>query len=649
MEKQVDSEIESGAKRQRLATIVDFDVFDNKDWVSEFCLWLDSLFPLCATQSSPNSSWVTAEGMAVLIGTSFSFLKSIFCNVSSAHQGVVVQVELIDSLRITIPGMLLKHCLVCVDSTLNKYAEILHKQKHVKSLVLNLYEQHNPSKVDTIESILEKYKGNESSLFANLRKKYGDDSIVKFEHIIYPAFPSDTMAFESGSVSQNLYQPTATRFSSPDILMKIQSFRHLVKTAWREVDDCCLVSLIIALEYLLAEIIDLSLKERAGPSEKLLSSDHIIKAIHKDAELHLLFEDDIAVLADAAKSFDDINRDRKDPFFDSPHKSSTILTNRAVRAVSALDLDALMLVLDYPYQSVVGFKDCGPIAADSFAAKTLVANALPKGWLQTLFGTCFSIASDVSSATARDERKKPDGNSTEESESDDGNLSDSEDDKARRERQLQKWSGGKITQLIFDHRKALAKKLWTVLIKTTILFLENSTLPSCSWIASAGKIAAVIPIDNLTLDEVFGETYLAEIMSALDWWNAGDACETEDIVRFIDLVCRAGASIEGDMDCGRTPLLDAGPQIARVLLAHGANPLYVLTNKDYPQNLKRILDWGVKICDVTVPSNATENSQLNVNWKELVQTEEGCVTIVEYLRSGEWNAVMQYDEHIHVL
>jgi len=45
-------------------------------------------------------------------------------------------------------------------------------QHSSREIVINIYKKYNPSKLDSVDSLLKKYKGKESKLIAALRKKY---------------------------------------------------------------------------------------------------------------------------------------------------------------------------------------------------------------------------------------------------------------------------------------------------------------------------------------------------------------------------------------------------------------------------------------------------------------------------------------------
>ena len=48
----------------------------------------------------------------------------------------------------------------------------------------------------------------------------------------------------------------------------------------------------------------------------------------------------------------------------------------------------------------------------------------------------------------------------------------------------------------------------------------------------------------------------------------------------------------------------------RILLSRGADPQMVLLNKDYEQDLSRILDWGVQITSIS-----TDDGEPVANWE----------------------------------
>ena len=64
----------------------------------------------------------------------------------------------------------------------------LQKAVYIKDKVVALYQQHNPSKVSEIDSVLVKYKENTGLLFRNRRHKYGENSLPVYEEELeYPS------------------------------------------------------------------------------------------------------------------------------------------------------------------------------------------------------------------------------------------------------------------------------------------------------------------------------------------------------------------------------------------------------------------------------------------------------------------------------
>eukprot|EP00941_MAST-03F_sp_MAST-3F-sp1_P000329 g329.t1 len=47
-------------------------------------------------------------------------------------------------------------------------------KKDWRSILISFYEEHNPSKVSDVDSLLKKYKGKEEKLYSALLKRYGD-------------------------------------------------------------------------------------------------------------------------------------------------------------------------------------------------------------------------------------------------------------------------------------------------------------------------------------------------------------------------------------------------------------------------------------------------------------------------------------------
>jgi outer membrane murein-binding lipoprotein Lpp len=51
------------------------------------------------------------------------------------------------------------------------------RSSSLRDVIVNFYLEHNPSKVGSVEGILQQYKGQESLLLAQLREKYGKDPL----------------------------------------------------------------------------------------------------------------------------------------------------------------------------------------------------------------------------------------------------------------------------------------------------------------------------------------------------------------------------------------------------------------------------------------------------------------------------------------
>lgn len=181
-----------------------------------------------------------------------------------------------------------------------------------------------------------------------------------------------------------------------------------------------------------------------------------------------------------------------------------------------------------------------------------------------------------------------------------------------------------------------AELIWKELHDAVEIKRENNLI--LDWITNANNIALSIKCPPGSLSHVFNIDFILYLMEQVPV----EYQDHDDIVSFIELSCLAGADIEGSGDCGRTPLLYSGSKTSQILLKLGADPMQVICNKDYEQDLSRILDWGVQIIDIK-----KNDGKAVTGWKKLLKTNDGRNTINDNIRKQEWNVIMQYDNYIH--
>jgi len=80
------------------------------------------------------------------------------------------------------------------------------KQKDIRQELVDFYTQHNPSKLDDVDAILQKYKGHEKLLMMRLERKYSRDVDVDTAE---PMVGDQTATNEFFSESNNITEETS--------------------------------------------------------------------------------------------------------------------------------------------------------------------------------------------------------------------------------------------------------------------------------------------------------------------------------------------------------------------------------------------------------------------------------------------------------
>ena len=603
-------------------------VDENDAWILEIC-----------RRVKLNSS---VEVSAIVVGIITYILQEIVRGIPVNQVPFVDHDHVLSSLSAKLSDELFQHYKTFIHEEMEAYNTQqynLQKALYIKNKVVALYQVHNPTKMDTIDSILLKYKDDMACLFRNLRHKYGEESLELFEELAYP--PLDKHV--SGIIH------------SPPFELDIDLLRRYVESTWGKVDDEGVLTLYFTVNYFYTEL------------SRLICDDihytDFVQAIKDDNDLYCACRDIMDQLAHAAEIVSlPENRDvmdavsgrgQYDPINDSYQGTVTKeCMTRLKASVQLLDADAFVDHMNYPHaRSVTQIEHRNRMVAKKMAGNSMVhalkltaADSLPTHELQFLFRCCLGDRAVVS----------------DKGDNDDSDIEDEEDC---------------LTMKFPCDQRILAKTLWKTLhdrVNDIILYDDNN---NDMWIVRAARIAERIPIaylqspsnqgvdafpvslpnaavlrtftlgsKRLTID-VFDINFIKHyITHSMSYWQKKELCEPPPALLLLERAILAGANIEGDGDCGRTPLLDAGPKTAQLLLSHGADPLQVVMKKDFEQDLERILGWGVTITCITENTKKVKEVK---HWEKLVNTEEGRQTITDKVRSLEWKIIMKYGDFEH--
>ena len=565
--------------------------------------------------SERRDSLLTLEGNAVLIGLMVAIMQKISASVPV--QSVVTLDNIIEALTMILQAgcekasALLKHCIAKCENGSIAYMESTTRAGYIKSKVCALYEAHNATKMAEVDGILVKYKGEEKLLFDKLRKKYGEDAIEAYNDLVFPKSVDDlrsSMGLVGSSVDNARFEPPHTPIlvvvspntscCSSQILLDV--VRKFMDSLVHKIDDGALLYVASTIDYLSCEILELADNKRKDDGASAVCHKYIRTVIKSDDELSRVFDSIIDPLHDAATLVERSTWGPKVSFFSDDKfvgdEFADGLLSRMKLAVKHLSTTDLQDLFDYPY----------PHVEENEAVKKMkddTANTLTTCHLRVLFKHC--VANYMPPMPPSDDS--------------DGSVDEFYED---------------ITT-----RDECATELWKVLIRTMHVHLElaNNTDdeesadpayniaevccstpgPLARWMVQSAIIAEMVPRPPFSFP--FDINFMKEFVAAIGYFPQEDQdCETSSLLSLVNHLCNAGANMEGDGDCGRTALLDAGPKTARILLSYGADPQQVLLNKDYEQDLSRILGWGVII---TVIKDADGNEVSG--WKNMLLSEEG--------------------------
>jgi len=462
----------------------------------------------------------------------------------------------------------------------NRHYQSILNHEYIKSKIAVLYEKENPTKVNDVDGILLKYKNNLKSLFANLRKKYGNDALIDYKELKYPSLP--TTLFEIGSISDRFFISSSSSFCD-GLYLPLRDLRTFINSTYGiEFDDGALLLFTASIEAVLESILEF------GRRFDVCDHNVVNEYITTNNQLFNVFKDDLTSLYKAACAVQLCDRGPKVPAFIS---ENTIFSDHVLElaqdAISNLNSRKLLEIFDYPQLRAPYDIQTSSIEEEVQATKLRIVAKLPTTpRIQAIFTACIN-----------------------------------------------KMTVG--TCLPISESFAV-RDMWETLHDTVMKAIEN--YPDNSWIQEAGRIANLIPVKKPnSLKSIFNVNFVREFVTCMAWCQHGDDCATEEAVSFVERACIAGADVEGDLDCGRTALLWAGPKTAEILLSYGANPQFVIVNKDFPQELSVILDWGVSITSVI-----SERGEEVEGWQDMLKTKGGRKAIATSVRYQEWEMTTEY-------
>jgi hypothetical protein len=399
-----------------------------------------------------------------------------------------------------------------------------NKKAYVKSKIVALYHQHHVAKVGDVDDILLKYKGNEKTLFANLRHKYGNDALEPYDELVVPAVPNGIGEHVRGS----FVHPVG------HWQLEMDPFRAWIRQVWGNLDDGACVFLAMALEHLVSEVMELSVLARRDVGAVVVHYTHIVRGVADDSEVAaVLGGEPMEALVHAAKAFADVDRGERilvDAEFPGPITRG--YAKRCLDAVVRMDGAALAEYVQYPgAKAIQSMEDA--MDADTAAAKTGIAATLPTLFLRALFSTCLSCAAGVRFVKENDAK-------------------------------------GDNNHIPLDE---FVRNLWNEFnFRVQRLDDEDAHLGRLdARLSSARQVADAIPLLPCGSPTSFSPDLLTVLLASTeDWYKKRliKSNDTPDCVALVERLCAAGAKVEGDT------LLYAGPLTASVLLSQGADPLH---------------------------------------------------------------------------